>query len=440
MARTFPPRNDVGRIIALGVALMSLAYLLVCFINAEAKGGSVLGQFISPDPREIAVHLTFMSVLLLFIAYACGRMLKHGKLETALVKYQAGMDASMDGIFILDGSQQCAYVNESQARLHGYGDHTEVLGMSWRIFYDGCAIKEFEEDVFPAVFTKGEWRGEAVGRRRDGSTFPQEISLTAVDRGSIVCIVRDMTEQKRFESELQRKAEELTEANRELEAFGYSLTHDMRGYLGHSFSAAQLLRDELGASLGERGLYLLDVICDTNEAMDRLIGDMMVLSRITRTDISREAVDLSETARRIASVLMLTAPDRRAEFIVCPDLVAEGDPQLLRVLLDNLLGNAWKYTGMVSDAHIEFGAVARDGEQVFFVRDNGAGFAMKDADLLFRPFQRLPNARVFPGTGIGLATVQRIIHRHGGRVWGEGAEGKGATFFFTLPEPKPGPQ
>jgi PAS domain S-box-containing protein len=413
---------------------MGLAYLLDSIINAEVGGGGVRRQLVSPGCREFAVRLAFLSVLLLFIAYVSHRMLKRKHLEKALVKYQAGMDASIDGIFILDSRQQCAYLNRSQARLHGYDDHAEVLGKSWRLFYADDEIRRFEEEVFPVIFAKGEWRGEAVGRRRDGTTFPQEISFTAVDRSSIVCIVRDITDHKSFERELECKAEELAAANRELEAFSYSLTHDMRSYLTRSFSAAQLLQEDYHGALDESGRYLVKVVCNANEDMDMLIKDMMILSRIVRSEISRETIDLSETAHGIASVLMLAAPDRRAEFAIAPDMVATGDPQLLKVALDNLIGNAWKYTGMMPEVRIEFGSVARDGKRAFFVRDNGMGFDMKDADKLFEPFQRLENAKDFPGTGIGLATVQRIIRRHGGEVWGEGEQGKGAAFFFTLPE------
>ncbi len=435
MARNRPLKSDVGRIIGTGSTLMVAAYLLDSIINAEVTGGDVRRQILSPGSREIAVRLAFLSVLLLFIAYISHLMLKRRQLEKALVKYQAGMDASMDGIFILDSRRECAYLNESQARLHGYDDLAEVLGASWRLFYGADETAKFEEKVFPVVLAQGEWRGEAVGRRKDGTTFPQEISVTAVDRSSIVCIVRDITAHKRFERELERKAEELAAANRELEAFGYSLTHDMRNYLTRTSSAAYMLRDNyLPVALDEKGRFLINVICDANEDMDKLIKDMMVLSRIVRSEISRETVDLSQMVREIASVLKLTGPERRAEFDIAPDLAAAGDPRLIKVALDNLLGNAWKYTGMTPEARIEFGSVIRDGKRAFFVRDNGAGFDMKDADKLFTPFQRLRNAHDFPGTGIGLATVRRIVQRHGGEVWGEGEPGKGATFFFTLPE------
>jgi light-regulated signal transduction histidine kinase (bacteriophytochrome) len=242
-----------------------------------------------------------------------------------------------------------------------------------------------------------------------------------------------MTEHKKFERELEHKAAALAEANGELEAFGYSLTHDMRTYLTRIYTAAQILRDDYKTSLDENGRYLVKTLCDANEEMDRLITDMMVLSRIIRSEICRDTVDLSEVSRGIAAMLKLAEPVRRAEFDIAPGLVADCDPQLLKVALDNLFRNAWKYSGRTSDARIEFGSSVFEGKRAFFVRDNGVGFDMKDADKLFKPFQRLQNARAFPGTGIGLTTVRRIMQRHGGDVWGEGELGKGATFFFTLP-------
>ena len=164
-----------------------------------------------------------------------------------------------------------------------------------------------------------------------------------------------------------------------------------------------------------------------------LTKDMLILARISLSEIGRETVDCSESARSIAAELLQVEPGRSVEFVAAPGLVAECDPHLLKIALENLLGNAWKYTRNVPDARVEFGAVSHDGRNAFFVRDNGVGFDMKEVDQLFKPFHRLGNAKDFPGTGIGLVTVQRIIQRHGGETWGEGEPGKGATFYFTLP-------
>lgn len=427
------PKSDLRRIFLFGFGFMVMAYLLVSIIDAAVEGGSVYRQVFSPGSGEIAVRLLFSSVLFLFIAYVADFLLKHRRLEEALVKYQAGMDASVDGIAILDSRHQCAYLNGSQARLYGYRSHAELIGKPWRLFYDDDEMRRFEEEIFPAVVAKGGWRGEAIGRRRDGSAFPQEISLTAIDRDSMVCIVRDITEQKNSEEELERKARQLSTANRELEAFGYSLTHDMRSYITRSSAAAQLLRKNYQASLDQNDRLFVKIICEANKDMEELIDDMLVLARINRREIRREMVDLGEMARRISADLLLVEPGRAVEFVISPGLVAAGDPHLLKVALENLLGNAWKYSSRVAAARIVFGMVEHGGGKAFFVRDNGMGFDMKDAGQLFKPFHRLQNAREFAGTGIGLATVQRVIQRHGGELWGEGEPGKGATFFFTLP-------
>lgn len=427
------PKSDIRHIFFIGLGFMAMAYLLDCTIDAVVGGENVYEQIFFPSFKEIVVRLTYLSLLFGFIVYVLNLLLKRRRLEEALVKYQAGMDASVDGIAILNGNYECVYANSSYARLYGYGSHAELAGLSWRLFYDDDEMRRFTEEVFPIVREKGEWRGEAGGRRRDGSVFPQELSLTTIDRHGIVCIVRDITDHKDFEAELERKARELAAANRELEAFSYSLTHDMRNYITRSSSAVQLLRESYGERLDDEGRYLIKTLCDTNKDMEALVSDMLVLARIIRSEIRREEVDLSEIVRAIAADLQLGEPGRRVEFVIAPGLSAECDSQLVKVALENLLGNAWKYTGTVPEARVEFGAVEVKGKNAFYVRDNGVGFAMEEADQLFRPFQRLRNARAFPGTGIGLATVQRVILRHGGEVWGEGAIGAGATFYFTLP-------
>ena len=427
------PKSDQQRIIFIALGFVILSYLLDSIIDASVQGEDIYQQIVSPGLKEIAVRLSFLSVLFLFAAYALHLLLKQRRLAEALVKYQAGMDASVDGIAILNNRYECIYVNSSHARLYGYVSHTELLGKSWRLFYGDDEMRRFEEEIFPLIGKQGEWRGEAVGRKLTGSFFPQEISLTEIAGTGIVCIVRDMTEQKIFAEELERKAREVALANQELEAFSYSLAHDMRNYITRSFCAAQILQDNYRIMLGENGRYLVKIICESNQNMEMLANDMLILARISRSEIKRKLVDCGESARGIAAELLQAEPGRSVEFVVAPGLVAECDPHLLKIALVNLLGNAWKYTRQVPAARVEFGRVAHNGQNAFFVRDNGMGFDMEEVDQLFKPFQRLGNAKDFPGTGIGLATVQRIIQRHGGETWGEGEPGKGATFYFTLP-------
>ncbi len=196
---------------------------------------------------------------------------------------------------------------------------------------------------------------------------------------------------------------------------------------------AQVLLDSYGDKLDADGKDWLREIILNAKKMGSLIDGLLSLARLTRSDLRRERIDLSSIARAAAVQLSTTEPGRTVEMVVQKDLTAEVDPPLARALLENLLGNAWKFTGKVSAPRVEFGATAKVGVRTYFVRDNGAGFDMAYAGKLFAPFQRLHTVEEFPGTGIGLATVQRIVQRHGGRIWAEGAVDCGATFYFTLP-------
>jgi len=241
------------------------------------------------------------------------------------------------------------------------------------------------------------------------------------------------TEIQKLKENLEQRAEELSATNQELEAFSYSLSHDIRQPLTRISLAAQLLEDEYAAKLDESGRFLVQNIGEASEGMEELITAMLVLSRISQSDMLRQEVDLSELVKLITAELQLQEPERKVELVMPPALVAKGDEQLLKVVLKNLMENAWKFTRTVPQPRIEIGVMDHDGNAAFFVRDNGAGFDMKGADKLFKPFQRLCSSDEIPGTGIGLAIVQRSIHRHGGEIWGVGKTGEGATFFFTLP-------
>jgi light-regulated signal transduction histidine kinase (bacteriophytochrome) len=235
---------------------------------------------------------------------------------------------------------------------------------------------------------------------------------------------------QRTNDELLQSTVELQAANQELEAFSYSVSHDLRGPLRSIDGFSQLLLEDCYDQLDEHGKDYLQRVREACRRMAQLTEDMLTLSRVTRREMRKEAVDLSILARSIATALQQTEPQRQAEFVIAEGLVAIGDPGLLRAALENLLGNAWKFTGKQPQARIEFGRT--ENPLIYFVRDDGAGFDMAYANKLFGVFQRLHTDREFLGTGIGLATVQRIIHRHGGRIWAEAAVGEGATFYFTL--------
>ncbi|MGE3074438.1 MAG: ATP-binding protein [Dehalococcoidia bacterium] len=233
-------------------------------------------------------------------------------------------------------------------------------------------------------------------------------------------------------SDVSRLNQKAVDANRELEAFCYSVSHDLRAPLRTIDGFSKALVEDFGPVLSDDGQHLLTRIRVATQRMGQLIDDLLGLSRVTRGEFSIAPVNLSSLAERALDELRAQEPNRRVTTSVESNLIAEGDEPLLAVVLDNLLRNAWKYTGKHESAVISFGVTERDGEHVYFVKDDGAGFDMQYSDKLFGVFQRLHHANDFPGTGVGLATVQRIIFRHGGRVWAESAPEKGATFYFTL--------
>ena len=225
---------------------------------------------------------------------------------------------------------------------------------------------------------------------------------------------------------------DLEHKNRELESFSYAVSHDLRAPLRRIDSFSRAILESQGDRLDDAGKRYLDRVREASQQMSQLIDDVLYLSRVTRADLREQEVDLSSVAQLILTRLQEGEPARKVEVKIRPGVVVTGDGQLLRIALQNLLENAWKFSSKQADPRIEFGVTQASGEPTYFVRDNGAGFDMMYADRLFGPFQRLHAQGEFPGSGIGLATVQRIIHRHGGRVWAEGLVGQGATFQFTL--------
>jgi light-regulated signal transduction histidine kinase (bacteriophytochrome) len=237
-------------------------------------------------------------------------------------------------------------------------------------------------------------------------------------------------ELKNRNAELVQLTLEMQAANRELEAFSYSVSHDLRTPLQSILGFSELLLGDFSNHLDEQSQYYIERVRAGCLRMAQIIDDMLKLARVTQSEIRKERVDLTALAKSIASTLALTQPQRPVKFVIADRLVATGDAGLLRAVLENLLGNAWKFTGKKSQPLIEFGCT--EPLSIYFVRDNGTGFNMADVDKLFVAFQRLHTFNDFPGTGIGLATVQRIIRRHGGRIWAEAVVGEGATFYFTL--------
>ncbi|NTU42282.1 MAG: hypothetical protein HGA78_04365 [Nitrospirales bacterium] len=250
-----------------------------------------------------------------------------------------------------------------------------------------------------------------------------------VERAKAEAANRDLREA--FES-LRRAKESADAANRELEAFSYSVSHDLRAPLRGIDGFSQALMEDYSALLDDQGRDYLQRIRTATQRMAQLIDDLLKLSRLTRAELIFHPVDLSAMARGISEELRNAQPGRRGTFLIPDGITALTDPHLIKIVLDNLIGNAWKFTARKDEAVIEINAFPLDDEVACCVRDNGAGFDMAYADKLFATFQRLHSGTEFPGTGIGLSLVQRIIHRLGGRVWAEGEVGRGATFCFTL--------
>lgn len=236
-----------------------------------------------------------------------------------------------------------------------------------------------------------------------------------------------------LEQRVRERTTELEAVNKELEAFSYSVSHDLRAPLRHISSYSQILDEDFSAVLGQEGRELLARVLKGCGHMNKLIEGLLTLARFAKQEMSREPVDLGALAQASVEDLQRGDPNRRVEFVIHKGLRTVGDPRLLRAVIDNLLGNAWKFTAKREAARIEVGMAGKeDGRSTFFVADNGAGFDMQYAQKLFGVFQRLHVRGEFPGTGVGLATVQRIITRHGGRIWAKASPGEGATFFFTL--------
>ena len=343
-----------------------------------------------------------------------------------------------DAILSADRHGNITYFNPGAERMFGFASD-EVIGRSLTALMPE-RFRDAHRTGLARYVATGEARVigktlELAGRRKDETEFPLELSLATWTQGAEVAftaIIRDITARKEAEDTLRRYASQLEVANQELEAFSYSVSHDLRAPLRSLDGFSQALLDDYRDRLDDTGRDFLQRVRAASQRMGTLIDDLLSLSRVTRGEVQVEEVDLSALAAAAAADLKKSDPARAVTFAIAPDLVVRADAGLMRIVLQNLLGNAWKFTGKRSSARVEVGSMAHDGRRAFFVRDDGAGFDMAYAAKLFGAFQRLHAAAEFPGSGIGLATVQRIIHRHGGQVWAEGAPDRGATFYFTL--------
>jgi signal transduction histidine kinase len=329
--------------------------------------------------------------------------------------YDGGKLESSSLLYDKDGVRRAG--EEGYDPLFTEKEQTRVAGREWTLYF--ATLPEFEEGVAESNLP--------------AFVLASGIAVSLLLFGISWMLVRSRIRAERASKDLQDANRELEGANRELEAFSYSVSHDLRAPLRTIDGFSQILLEDYATELDGEGQDYLGRVRAASQHMGNLIDDLLDLSRVSRRPLRKELVDLSSVAAGIVEDFRKSEPGREVEFVTEDGITAWGDVNLLRVALENLLGNAWKFTSKVPHATIEFGSTPQgDGSPEYFVRDNGAGFDARYSDKLFGAFQRLHGVEEFEGTGIGLATVARIVHRHGGRVWAEGEVGKGATFFFTL--------
>jgi PAS domain S-box-containing protein len=384
-------------------------------------------------------HVDTLTVVGEIISSALHRRNTLRNLEEMFVAF----DSSIDGMAILGADQTYTYVNPAHAKIYGFSDPEMMVGTSWKALYREDELARFEQEIMPALHRSGQWFGESTGRRSDGSTFPQELTLATLENGGLICVVRDITRRKAsdqelrllnedLESRVQQRTTQLRDANRELEAFSYSVSHDLRSPLRGIDGVCQALLEDYQDTLDSDGLDLLRQVREASQRIGHIIDDMLTLSQITRGTLQRKKFDLTELIQSITTRLQEKYADTKYIVDIEPNLNVNADPRLLQICLENLLENAFKYSTNVECPQIKFGITRLGGTRTYFVQDNGIGFDPGSIDDIFKPFKRLPEAKVQPGDGIGLATVQRIVHRHGGRIWAWGEPGNGATIYFTL--------
>ncbi|HET9122135.1 MAG TPA: ATP-binding protein, partial [Acidiferrobacteraceae bacterium] len=392
-----------------------------------------------------AVRIGQQRVLFLSIRDIGWRKRAERSIRISEARFRAVTDTAKDAILITDAEGRLEYLNPAAEALFGHPCETvrgRSLGLLLPLRYRERYLHEFERINAHKGSRMLDRTLEIAGLRADDQEIPIELSLSGwsvENELHFTFVARDITARREAQNDIRqlnrrlgRRAHDLEALNHELEAFSYSVSHDLRAPLRSLDGFSQALLEECGDRLGPESTRHLHRIRAAAQKMGSLIDDLILLARITRLELRRETVDVSVLARRIFDEIAASEPERTVDLTTPETLPAEGDPRLLRMVFEHLLGNAWKFTRWASRPQVTLGHMDTGGEQVFFVRDNGDGFDMAYVDKLFRPFQRLHENHSFPGNGIGLAMVQRIIQKHGGRIWAHGSPGQGASFYFTL--------
>lgn len=415
-------------------------------------GGKLNGMiaFQPVAPRRVTRgELRVVCILAGAAAAALDHALLIGELREAEQRYRRLADDAQDVVFRYElvPAPRFTYINSAVTTISGYSpeEHYGDPDLIRRIIHpdDRIRLDEARSQEVPLPERTLRWV------RRDGAiVWIEERNVPVFDeRGNLIAVegvARDITARKQAEEQIRQLNQTLEErvrtrtaqlemASKDMEAFAYSVSHDLRAPLRIINGFGQLLRERHGAHLDDEATGYLARIETASHRMGEIIEGLLRLAQASRVNPRYEPVDIADIARGVAADLQSLQPERSAQFVIHAAMHSRGDRQLLQTVLENLLGNAWKFTARRADARIEVGVTSQDGRRVFFVRDNGAGFDPSCAEKVFDAFQRLHSAQDFPGTGIGLATVQRIIRNHGGDIWAEGQSGKGATFYFTLP-------
>jgi PAS domain S-box-containing protein len=363
------------------------------------------------------------------------------ELNKTKAMYEGLFEFAPDAIVVVDSEGRIVQVNRRAEALFGY-NREELLNSEHDVLLPERFREKHKEHrkaymADPRVRPMGTGL-ELYGRKKDGSEFSVDIALGVLHPSKnetdifVLAVVRDITQRKETERKLLEAKASLEHSNQELEQFVYSVSHDLRAPLRHIDGFIRMLDEDFSDKLNEKGRDYIRRVQAGSARMQELIDALLNLSRYKRDDLNRSKVYLTALAKAVAAELVRSDPDRDVEFVIAEDVTVDGDPVLLRVVIQNLMENAFKFTGKRAIAKIEFGAQQINGKPVYFVKDDGDGFDMENAGRLFTPFQRLHTTAEFPGLGIGLATAQRIIHHHGGRIWAESGVNGGATFYFTL--------
>jgi PAS domain S-box-containing protein len=362
-------------------------------------------------------------------------------------RYRSTLDNMLEGCQIVGTDWRYLYVN-GMAATHGHSTREQLVGRTMMGAYPGIQDTDLFKNLERCMRDRVVMHIENNFSFANGVSEWFDLSIQPVPEGLLV-LSYDITERKRAEEALQalnsdlerrvrERTTELEAANQELEAFAYAVSHDLRAPLRALSGFSNALQEDYGTALSGEAHEFLDQICLASASMGELIEGLLRLSRSTRGELLRKEVDLSGMAMRILTDHARADPGRQVSWTVQPGLSARGDPRLIEVVLTNLVDNAWKYTGRTAHSDIRFLGETRKGQRVFSLADNGAGFDEKHAARLFKPFQRLHRRDEFPGIGIGLATVYRIVNRHGGAITASGVPGGGATFSFSLEPPATG--